>query len=229
MFLRAVQSLALLLGGLIAAAAAAHESDAQSWGSVTASTALAPQWEAHLEYHLRYSDDQSQVFQRLLRPGVTYRFNDIYTATAGLVHARNDTARASGPSDEYRFWQQFGYRLWRSESGLQLTGRTRLEQRWVESASGTGWRLRQQVRAEYPLALLGDGYKAVGYNETFLGLNATDWGQRQDVDRVRHFVGLRIPLTGMLQAEPGYMNQWVVRPGADAIDHIAALNLHLRF
>jgi hypothetical protein len=94
-----------------------------------------------------------------------------------------------------------------------------------ENQNGTGWRLRQQVRLTAPLA---GKVRAVAWTETFIGLNATAF-ERDGLGVWRNFAGVTIPVGKKFTLEPGYLNQYVVRNGADRIGHTANLTWSTNF
>lgn len=211
-----------------AAPAWASDHDAQTWASITATTALSPQLDATLEQHSRYTDEVSRVGQVLIRPSVTYKLPRGWSVTAGYVYVRTRFANTVA-NDEHRTWQQVGYTFASNPaSGLALTGRTRVEQRFRPDADGTGWRLRQQLRAQIPLPG-GGPVRAVVWNETFVGLNTTEWDRHRGVDQTRTFIGASLPVAKGITVEPGYLNQTVFRIGPERVNHILAANVFARF
>ncbi|MDJ0278188.1 DUF2490 domain-containing protein [Sphingomonas sp. 2R-10] len=211
-----------------AAPARAQDHDAQLWTSTTMTTAVSGRIDATLELHSRYTDEVSRVGQVLIRPGVTLKLARGWSVTAGYVHVRTDFV-GTAANDEHRTWQQVGYTFEQdAATGLLVTGRTRIEQRFRPDAAGTGWRLRQQLRAQLPLPG-SDAIRAVVWNDTFVGLNTTPWDRHDGVDQVRTFIGVALPVAKGVTVEPGYLNQTVFRIGADRVNHIVAANVLLRF
>ena len=211
----------------VCAPALAADVDSQTWTSVTAIKSLSPDVDATLEFHDRFTEDSSTTGQRLFRPSVTYKINPNLSLTAGYFYGIFNTSRT--PSfHEQRAWQQIGYTFLRRDDGLVLGGRTRLEERFVEDRAETGWRLRQQLRFESPF-IPDTHIKGVVWNETFIGLNDTSWGQRSAFDQSRTFVGANIRLAEGVTLEPGYLNQVIFREGTDRLNHIASINLFVRF
>lgn len=215
-----------LMASLCAAAPAAAQDDSQAWGSVTATTALSDKVDATMEVHLRFTDDAGRLGQTLLRPSVTYKLDRGFSLTAGYVYV--DT-NPQGPvrTHEHRTWQQVGYRFVQNDR-ITLTGRSRIEQRFFEGETGTGWRLRQQLRAALPVQRASK-VQAILWNETFVGLNRTPWGQRADFDQSRSFAGIGLPLAEKTTVEIGYLNQHIFRTGPDRTNHVLAVNLFTRF
>ncbi|MGF2076040.1 DUF2490 domain-containing protein, partial [Enterococcus casseliflavus] len=74
-------------------------------------------------------------------------------------------------TEEHRIWQQLQFAALRTKAGAPLViSRTRLEQRMIEGRDDTGWRLRQFVRLQVPIARKG-AVQAVAFTEGFFNLN----------------------------------------------------------
>lgn len=214
----------LLAVSLVSPAALAAEDDANVWLAQTATINAGGKTVIWLEAQQRFTQDASRLGQVLLRPAIGYKLDDTTTAYIGYAHVFTNP---EGPAEttEHRLFQQVSFRLAGDGKGLTLTGRTRLEQRWLEERPGTGWRLRQQLRLTAPLA---GKVRAVAWTEPFIGLNQTAF-QREGIGLWRNFAGLSVPLGKGLVLEPGYLNQHVERTGADRVDHVGNLTLSASF
>ena len=150
--------------------------------------------------HARYSDDVSRLGVSIIRPGVGYKVNDRLSLWAGYTWA---VSRADGRNNitDNRFWQQATYKIAGGEWG-SLSGRTRLEQRFLNTGDDTGWRARQMLRYTKPLT---DQLSATAWNETFIALNDTDFGARSGYDQNRTFAGLRWKARPKVIIEGGYL------------------------
>ena len=131
--------------------------------------------------------------------------------------------------DENRIWQQV---LWSKKVGQRkLFSRSRLEQRFVETGSDTGWRFRQFVKADRPL-YEGSPVSLVAWDEVFIDLNETDFGQQGSFSQNRAFLGIGRKFSGPSspQLEVGYLNQFLRRRSAgDRFNHILSVNWFLSF
>jgi hypothetical protein len=205
----------------------AMDSDKQIWGSVTTIATLSPTVSMAVEGHLRFTEDAGTLGQKFLRPSITYKLNDNVSLSAGYLYGIFNSSTSTS-FEEQRTWQQVGYIFFKKPSGISLSARTRIEERFVERQNDTGWRLRQQLRFETPLV---DSFtpKVLVWNETFIGLNDTRWGQRSDIDQTRTFVGFSIPVNDKINIEPGYLNQAVFRAGENRLNHVAAMNVIVKF
>ena len=180
-----------------------------------------------LDVQARFSNEAGGFNQGIVRPGIGYAINDRTTLWLGYAWIR--TSPSSGPDfDEHRIWQQL---IWsRPFNAVSFLSRTRLEQRFRDDGSDTGWRLRQFLKVAY--ALPGNpNVSLVGYDELFFGLNDTDWGARSGFDRNRLFLGVGWRLGNSYHSiEIGYLNQYIdSASGNDLMEHILSLNVFLNY
>lgn len=218
----------LALSGLAAAVLAATpahaDEDRQGWAAIVAQGAVKGDLYLHLEGQARITDDISRAGQWLFRAAGGVRVAPDVTLLAGYAYVPT-LPRGGAVQREHRPWQQVQFPILRGSNGKPvLVNRTRLEQRMVEGRDRTGWRLRQFVRLQLPIARDG-AVQAVGYTEGFFNLNATDFGARRGVDQWRTFVGVGLPVGERLRIEPGYLNQRVFRAGEDRTNHIVNATL----
>jgi len=180
-----------------------------------------------LDIQPRFLEGVSGLQQGLFRPGVGYALAE--STTAWIGYARVYTASASGAtSNEDRIWQQF---LWKSRVGdFKFQSRTRLEQRFFDTGSDTGWRLRQFVKASWNFPH-ESRFSLVGYEELFLDLNDTSWGQRSGFAQNRLFlgIGMKLDARGRTKLEIGYLNQYLDGAGPNRMNHILSINLFFNF
>jgi len=197
----------------------------QIWSTLSASTDVGSRGVVTMESQFRLTDEASRAGQYVLRPSIGLKLDPHTTVSLGYAYVHTDPV---GPaeSDEHRIWQQLTYRLAGDGKGPTITGRSRLEQRWVEGAPDMGWRFRQQLRLTTPLA---GTVRAVAWSEAFFALDDTTWGQDGGFERWRNSVGLAVPVSRSITVEPGYINQWVPRPGRDRLHHIANINMSAKF
>ncbi|MDP4022403.1 DUF2490 domain-containing protein [Methylobacterium sp. NEAU 140] len=179
------------------------------------------------EVQPRFGNGISQLDQLLLRPAVGWKVNPDLTLYQGYARIEDH-----GPRDRVRFedrsFQEINWQLG-VIGGVQVSSRTRFEQRWQSYGRDVGFRLRENLRFSVPLTEAKNGVAAVASSEVFVALNDTDWGGRAGFDRVRTFVGVALPIGGKSTFEIGYLNQTFRTPanGFD-MDHILALNVLVR-
>ena len=125
--------------------------------------------------HLRYFDDSDGFNQSIFRPGIGYQLNPNTNVWLGYAWINELPTSGAPPFDEHRIWQQL---IWSKKFCQQtVSSRSRLEQRFVETGSDTGWRLRQFVKVDRPFYESSRGSFVV-WDEMMLDLNTTDWGQQ---------------------------------------------------
>lgn len=110
---------------------------------------------------------------------------------------------------------------------LAVVNRSRLEERFIENAGATAVRFRHMLRLAYPLDK-AQKWSAVTYDEFFVNLNRTPSGPQGGFDQNRLFVGLNRKLNKQVNAEAGYMMNYVNRHGGtpDKVNHIILLALN---
>jgi hypothetical protein len=158
-----------------------------------------------LDVHGRFGEDRTTA---IVRPGLGYRFSALLSGWAG--YAWVPTWIDDAPTiKEHRIWEQ-GI-IQGTEGILRFQIRPRFEQRFRQGQDDVGLRFRLFVRSnlriteEVPL-------DAAIWDEVFLGLNETGWGQVGGFDQNRIFVGPAYTL-GPARLEAGYLN--VVQRRAD--------------
>lgn len=212
---------------LMVATPAVAEEDGQAWGAILAQGSIKGDLIFWAEAQTRFTDDASRLGQVILRPAIGLRLAKDTTAHLGYAYVRSDPATGA-VTNEHRIWEQLIFPIARNSRGLYVWGRSRIEQRFVEGRSDTGWRLRQFVRAQMPLRR-GGKVSGVVFSEVFYAANTTDFGARAGLDQWRNFVGLSLPVGKGLALEPGYLNQTIFRPGPDRSNHIFSTTLFVRF
>ncbi len=211
--------------GVVAQDAQAFD-DAQSWNAALVTAKVANNVTVTAETHFRFFDDVSMLGQFLFRPSVNFIASKYHSYALGYAYAITRPI-TGGISHEHRLWQQVAY------NGLKigkarLQGRTRLEQRFVEGRADTGWRLRQLVRGMLPINASGS-VQALLWNETFVGLNKTVWGQRANLDQTRTLLGVAWKMSDHISLEPGVMHQHIFRNGPGADNIVLSVNLVANF
>ena len=214
----------LFLPLLLLAATPARANDL-AWVAFIAQGPVSGKLITWLEVQPRFSLDPARPNQLLLRPAVGAQINPKTSFLFGYVHA--EAFPENRPSvTEHRIWQQLQTRLAGTPNKAVLVSRTRMEERFVEDQSDHGVRVRQMLRGQY---WIGEGgWSLVGQSEVFIGLNSTSWGQQSGVDQWRNYIGVGVPLSKRFTLEAGYLNQWLMRPGADIDNNIISVSLFYR-
>jgi len=209
---------------MIAPANASAASDEQVWATASATVKLADKWRLSQEIVGRFSDNRNGLYEVESNTLVGYRLSKVTTLWAGYTH---DPQYSGGDFTimEHRAREQVTFDGFAKLGSGKLSGRMRLEQRWREGVSGTGWRLRPYLKYSLPL----HGKTALNISsEPFVNINTTGFQRTNGLDRVRNLVTVSTPLTKSISGEVGYMNQHgFVRHGPDTSDNIAYFALSL--
>jgi hypothetical protein len=184
-------------------------------------------WRLWIDGQSRFGDDASRFSQGLVRPGIGYALNKAWSIWAGYAYIRTDQPYTQTPSNENRIWEQVTWQgLVRS---TDLSSRTRLEQRFNSSGSGTGVRLREMGKLIQPLGAK-KFWLISAYDEIFVNLNSTNFGARAGADRNRAYAGPGINLSRAVRVELGYLNQYTFNNnGPDKIDNVFSINAFWNF
>lgn len=211
--------------GALLSTSYAKADDNQVWSAVAVSGPIVDESRISLWFdaHARFRDDASELGTSIIRPGIGWRATK--NLNLWLGYARVTSHRPGPDVEEDRVWQQATYPVGHWLGG-SLSARTRLEQRSRDAGDDTGWRLRQAWRWSRPIE--GSMMSYVVANETFIGLNDADWGQRSGYDQNRAFLGLAWQTSAKLRVELGYLNNHVEgRTTGDQTNHVLSLALYV--
>lgn len=202
------------------------DSDFQAWTALALSGSVSEssRFLVWFDGHARFRDDASDLGVSILRPGIGWRVNDNLNLWAGYarVVSRSDDAP---DIEEDRIWQQATYPVTKVFGG-NLSARTRLEQRFRDTGNDTGWRLRQFFRWERRIN--ASQFSPVIWNEFFVNINDTDWGQASGFDQNRLFVGAAWRFSDKARLEGGYLNNLLNSAGgSDRVNHNISMALFI--
>lgn len=187
----------------------------------------ANRWRWWLDGQYRFQDSATNVRTLLARPALGYVVRPGLSLWAGYGWFGTE-ADGVGRVDENRLWQDI---LWRPpiDGPSRLLLRTRFEQRWLDTGDDAGWRFRQMLRVELPVAM--DGRLAlVGANEVLIAMNDTDWGERSGLDQNRLFLGLGYEFGTRTFVEISYLNLYIDRPLIeDVVNHLLFAGMRMNF
>ncbi|UUR07501.1 DUF2490 domain-containing protein [Sphingomonas glaciei] len=138
-------------------------------------------------------------------------------ASAGIHRSKE------GLQKETRLMQQASYNF--GSTGIK--GRTRLEQRFIDYAAQTGWRVRQRVGYAIPLSSEKGGWKLAANAEGFWTLRASSRTGDTGLTGLRSFAGFERSL-GKLDLSLGYTRQQSIRKNRpDLVGHAPTLSINL--
>lgn len=201
--------------------------DGRGWLNITAIGSLpADNWHWYAEMQPRWREELSEFDQLIIRPAVFYTISEQSSIWAGYARVVTHPAGQTN-FDEDRVWQQFLYNF-QPIGSVSLQSRSRLEQRFIENADDTGYRLRQMLRLTMPSKISAQ-LTWVAYDEYFLNLNNTDYGARKGFDQNRAFAGINWAFNANLKLEVGYLNQYINAKNTNAMNHVLSNTLIINF
>lgn len=215
----------LAVAATLCAAAPAAASDTQYWQTLNVSVALPGNFKVSNETVLRSSDvkgfyevENNFMVGKKLNKTVTvwlgYTFDPQYNHGTFRFH-------------EHRFRQQVNFDGFAVAGKVKFSGRLRLEERWREGQTGTGWRLRPQVKAVMPI--VGKVTLTLS-NEDFFNLNNSSFQTVDGLERMRNAVFVTVPVSKKINIDFGYLNQHGFVPnGHDTSDNVLTAGLSASF
>lgn len=215
-----------LCGTALMTCSPAWASDSQLWAGGSATVKLSDKWAISEDVTARFSDERHGLYEIEANTLLGYRLSKNVALWAGYTH---DPNYSSGhlTSMERRAREQVTFDRLATLGNGKFSGRLRMEERWRDGFSGTGWRFRPFVRYSLPLHKGGRTALTIS-EEPFIDFNTTSFQKVSGLERLRTFVGITTPLVRNVSAEVGYMNQHGFIPnGKDTSDNIASISLSL--
>ncbi len=180
----------------------------RTWAGLFQRKSITEKWSILGEVQLRYLNEDINLQQILVRPGLIYRLNS--RNEMGMVYGYIQT----GILKEHRPTLQ-----WLGKFSESLSSRARLEIRKWEEASVYSLRLRPMLRFEQTFATKKSW---VIWDEPFFNLTHDRPSGNRIFERNRLFSGIRLPFESVA-LEIGYLNQMIPRQDLTTIEHILVL------
>lgn len=203
------------------------EDDFQSWNLATITFKKDEKYLGYFEVQPRIGNnilgaDGRNFSQLILRPAAGYQLNKNVSLWQGYAWVPSNIPTRR---DEHRIYQQL--QVNNSFTKLAMVNRTRLEQRWIEGTGGTAVRARHMLRLAIPFTE-SKKWSWILYDELFINLNGPQGAPKAGFDQNRIFVGLNRTFNRNVNAEIGYINNYVNRadPVADRMNHILLLAVY---
>ena len=217
--MRRVAVLLATLALAVPSTAARAEDDFEFWLNPSVAMDVGGDTELEFETAQRLRDEgngrQDTYFFRLW---VNHKFSKA-VGVGAAVERRINTPGAN----ETRTMQQLNLR-----HGV-LRGRARLEQRFIENAAQTGWRLRLRAGVDVPL---GDEspWSFFANAEPFITLRATSRTGLEGFSALRTQIGVSREINDNLEVSLGYLRQQdVQRNRPDTVGHAPIVGIELSF
>lgn len=221
-----MQRTSLSLIALACALAPAALAENQIWTSIglDAGPSETGRIGTSLDINSRYQPD-GQLSRIELRPGITYELQNGVELAGGYYYGH--TNQPGEDRNEHRLWQQASYDFG-SKWGLEFSGRTRAEQRYREGFDDTGARIRQRLKASYPIA--NTPLTLSAGPEIFFEFVETDWGADTGLSEVRTEAEIEWEVSDTLELSFGYLNLLEIeRGGPDETNHHITIGLSKDF
>ncbi len=202
---------------LLATPAAAQDTRNEIWVAGQASASIAG---ASVSIDSTARFDEDGLYQWTLGGFAGAQVDGVDLAI-GYQHG-TDYARGRISRTEERLRQQASFAI-----AGPLTARIRFEQRFRSDGNDTGFRLRGRIQLGLPLGPV----RLLGWHESFVELNDTDWGQDAGYRRMRNFAGFQVPLIPAVKLQAGYLNQYDFgrNGGRDEMANVASFSLNAAF
>ncbi|HKY80423.1 MAG TPA: DUF2490 domain-containing protein [Sphingobium sp.] len=199
-------------GALLALAiplpAAAATSETQAWITESLTIRASDTDTVSIDASHRFRRDSSNGEQQTARILLDHRIAHGVQLGGGIAYFH------SGPEQELRLFQQATL-----SKGIWVS-RTRMEQRFFDTANRASWRLRHRIQASLPLDT-AKRWTVIAAAELMVNLNRARPSDKTGIAVMRHQIGLRRPLGKALDAQLLYMRQQTFRDGRpDAVAHI---------
>lgn len=195
------------------------------WGSLNVNGNLFKNQKAlyYLNLQGRIDGQESQFEQSIFVGGVGYQW--LPHLSLWLGYQRNSYNQIGRSEPQNAVWEQA---IWKiiNNNCINLTSRTRLEQR--EQVDQSQWvsRLRERITLKLPQKINKDLTPAI-YDEIFINLNNPTWVNSRSINENRFFMGVDIPTSKKSYLEVGYLNQYRWLLTSNNINHILSISLYI--
>ncbi len=209
-------------------ARAATTQEAQVWLPVYLTAPLGEKMIGYFELNPRIgiADSDGEFDQLLVRPALGYQLTKTISLWLGYAWVTNYRPEFRS---EQRIYQQLLYV--KRFSRFSLVSRSRLEERIIQDAEGTGVRIRSMLRVNLPLDT-AKLWAFVLYDEPFFNLTTVGNGPAGGFDQNRLFVGFNRRISDQIRIDLGYQNQIINTresgPG-NVVNHIALVQFFVNY
>lgn len=204
---------------LIPAPALAADDNFEFWINPSVEIAVGDDTSVEIETAQRFRDgDDGNPDTYFGRLWLKHDLSDNVTLSGGVERRIND-----GAANETRLLQQMSLKY-----GI-LRGRVRLEQRFVDNAAQTGWRLRTRGGVSVPLGQESP-WSFDADAETFWTLRATSGTGQEGLTGLRTQIGVGYEVNDRWSLSLGYLRQQDIRDGReDVVGHAPIIGIEASF
>ena len=184
----------------------------------------AKDWGWTLDLRQRWREEGENFDQFIASGYIIKKLSPKFALGLGIDHIQNHPSGKES-FEENRITSQMQYKF-DDIAGIKIQSRTRFEFRRREQFDDIAYRLREQMRASYPLNF-NPNISLVMFDELLLNLNSTDWKVARGIDQNRVFVGMGYQANTHVNIEFGYLNQYINTQTINRENHV--LNTTLRY
>lgn len=201
------------------------EDDFGYWTPIYLNVPITDKVRGQFEVNPRIQENGADFNQLLIRPSIGYNLSKNWSIWQGYAWITNYI-----PSfiSEQRIWQQLLYeKQFERFPKLSLTNRFRTEERFIQRVSGAPFRIRNMLRLQYALDK-NKKWSFVLFDEPFINLSSHNGGPQSGIDQNRLFVGVNRKFNAHVNAEAGYLMQYINIPnsGVDKLNHNILVNFY---
>ena len=213
----------------------AQQKEQTIWLAFVNSTRLSDKLALHLDVHTRTGDDAGYVRTFIFRPGLTYNLDKKNSLTAGYAYVEtfaDPALQNAGNLVEHRSWEQ--YILKYKINSTSISHRFRVEQRFLNRNTGNVFsqRLRYLAKALVPLkrdSVFEKGPYLSLQNEVFINIQNKEKLNNKMFDQNRLSLSAGYRLSKKVDADAGYLFQYISGSNSNTVNHALLLTINTRF
>jgi len=217
----------------------AQENQFSGWGALFHTQRFSKNWGASFDVQVRSSDKYNYMRNLLLRPSVNYYFDKNKMAAVGYAYIATNGRNILDEHTfrpESRIWEQMIINQ-KIGLGATLQHRFRLEQRFLGNTTLRddhyfSQRLRYFARAVVPLkrdSTFTKGLFVGLQNEVFVNVQNKGKVNKHFFDQNRAYLAVGYRFSKKIDAEIGYLNQYIKQSESSTINHVVQLAFYTRF
>ena len=200
----------------------AVQNDLHDWTSVYITLPITEKIKFNVEETTRIGEKFHHLNQNVLRSALGYQLTKDFSLWQGYAW---DPVFYPRHTNEQHIWQQA---LWQHHfPKLTVTGRFRLQERFIERVDGVSMRTRYYFRFQYPLDKKKI-WSLVAQTEPFVTLNTRPRGPKAGLDRINSFFGINKKISENVNLDAGYQLQYVnsISPQEDRLNQTILFTLY---
>lgn len=181
-------------------------------------------WLYELNLQDRFNARKNRDELNVVTGGVGYEYLPNLSFWLGYKWVSNN--HIIGIKQENRIWEQIIWQIINSKS-INLSSRTRLEQRKLTGQPQWGSRLREKGTLAFPM-IINKKLIPVIYDEIFLNLNNPTWVKSKTLNQNRLFLGFNIISSKNTYFQIGYLNQYSFTHPVNVNNQILSISFYVK-